>query len=282
MRLGIRGLWRLAVLTLVFCALSAAVGAQEVLRLRVATAVSGSGIMDVLKPAFAKDTGIILQTSVAGSGRSLREGMVGVVDVLFLNAAEAEQAFMTSGDGVIRKPVMRGHYLLVGPPGDPADVGHAVDAVDAFKRISASRSMLVSRADDSGGHQREMSIWREAGIQPYGEWYYEVGLGVRRTLAVAEEQRAYMLLDEATWLRFGDQTVLKVLYREDPAFDDLYSVIAVNPALNDTVNLSHSRTFIDWITSPPVQEMIGAYEINGVRPFQPAINEDEPVKDEGR
>jgi tungstate transport system substrate-binding protein len=245
--------------------------AQEVARVRVSTAVAGSGIIDVLAPAFTRDTGIIVQVSVAGSGRSLRDGLNGTVDLLFLNAPDVEPAFMAAGGGVIRRSVMRGHYVLVGPAGDPAGVASASSAAEAFQRIQDSGSMFVSRADDSGGHQREMAIWRLAGIEPYGDWYYEAGLGVRRTLALAEERRGYMLVDEATWLNFGNQQTLTVLYRGVPQFDDLYSVIAVNPARDEAVNLDHARRFIDWIASPPVQELIGGYEVKGVRPFEPVL-----------
>jgi tungstate transport system substrate-binding protein len=270
MRLGVRGVLLLAVVSMVLLGPASGSGAQEVLRLRVATALSGSGVMDVLRPAFTRDTGLIVQTSVAGSGRSLRDGMNGVVDVLFVNAPPAEAAFMAAGAGLTRWPVMRGHYLLVGPPDDPADVAHAAGAADAFRRIAGKAAMFVSRADDGGGHQREMAIWRMAGIEPYGDWYYEVGLGVQRSLAVAEERHAYMLVDEATWLNHGKGQALAVLYRGDPAFEAVYSVIAVNPALDVAVNSGHARRFISWITSPPAQALIAAYEVKGVHPFQPA------------
>jgi tungstate transport system substrate-binding protein len=244
--------------------------AQEVLRLRVATALSGSGVIDVLRPAFTRDTGLIMQTSVAGSGRSLRDGMCGVVDVLFVNAPEAEAAFMAAGAGLSRTPVMRGHYVLVGPPDDPADVAHATGAADAFRRIGDTACMFVSRADDGGGHQREMAIWRMAGIEPYGDWYYEAGLGVRRSLAVAEERHAYMLIDEATWLNHGNGQALAILYRGGAALDAVYSAITVNPALDAAVNAGHARQFISWITSAPAQALIAGYEVKGVHPFQPA------------
>lgn len=269
MRLGVRGVLWLAVAVAMMLGSASGAGAQEVLRLRVGTAVAGSGLVDVLRPAFTRETGIIMQTSVAGSGRSLRDGMNGAMDVLFVNAPEAEAAFMAAGAGLLRAPVMRGRYVLVGPPGDPADVAQAGGAAEAFRRIRDAAAMFVSRADDSGGHQREMAIWGQAAIEPYGDWYYEVGLGAWRSLAVAEQRGAYMLVDEATWLNHGSPGGLAVLLRDDPAFGTVYSVIAVNPALEPTVNVDHARRFISWITAPPAQALIAAYTVKGVHPFVP-------------
>jgi tungstate transport system substrate-binding protein len=255
--------------------LSPSAHAQEVLRLRLGTAIIGSGISKVLLPAFTEDSDIVVDLSASGSGLSLRDARSGAIDVLFINAPDAEKAFMADGAGIIRKPVMSDHYVIVGPAGDPADVANAPNAEDAFRRIARTQSNFVSRADDSGNNQEELSIWGKAGIEPFGDWYYETGLGVIQSLATAADRGAYMLVDWATWLQAGasGKNHLKLVFDGSKTMPDVFSVIAVNPASHPAVNLARARSFIDWLTSEPAQELIRQYEINGEHPYTPAIDE---------
>ena len=255
--------------------LASSAHAQEVLRLRLGTAIVGSGISKVLLPAFTRDSGMVVDVSAGGSGPSLRDARSGAIDVLFINAPEAEQAFMADGAGVMRKPVMSDYYIIVGPIGDPADVANARDAVEAFRRIARTQSNFVSRGDDSGNNQEELSIWQKAGIQPYGDWYFETGLGVSPSLDIASEREAYMLVDQATWLhaRAAGKNRLKPVFDGSKTLPDLYSVIAVNPSEHPAVNLKRARRFVDWLTSRPAQDIIRQFQINGVHPYRPAADQ---------
>lgn len=256
-------------------ALSLSAHAQEVLRLRLGTSIVGSGIDSVLLPAFTKETGILIDVSASGAGPSLRDARSGGIDILFVNAPEAEAVFMEAGAGAIRKPVMADHYVLVGPKSDPANVAGAASAEEAFRRIARTQSPFVSRGDDSGDAQTELSVWRKAGIEPYGDWYFETGLGVTRSLGIATERGAYMLVDWATWLQAMADGVdrLALLLDGDSSLPDLFSVIAVNPSMNPSVNIDRAQRFVDWLTSEPAQALIRGYEINGTHPFKPMASQ---------
>jgi len=50
-------------------------------------------------------------------------------------------------------------------------------------------------------------------------------------------------------------------------------VIAVNPKRYPHVNFAGARKYIDWITSPEVQKMIGEYRVRGRVLFHPGATE---------
>ena len=110
-----------------------------------------------------------------GTGKALRLGENGDVDVLMVHAPAAEQAFIANGFGSDRLPVMHNDFVLIGFPDDPADVKSAVNVVDAMKRIAGSSAAFISRGDDSGTHKKEMSLWETAGLEPGGNRYLSVG-----------------------------------------------------------------------------------------------------------
>lgn len=246
--------------------------ARDVLHLRVGTTIAASGLADVLLPAFEKDTGLVVELTAGSSGLSLQDAREGRMDALLVNAPAAEEAFMADGSGIVRKTVMADHYVIVGPKDDPAGVAGARSASEAFKRIEHQGSTFVSRSDDSGNNQTELSIWRQAGVEPYGTWYFETGQGVADSLHVAEERQAYMLVDWSTWLkRAGDAgDGLTVLYDGSRDLPNRYCVIAVNPETQPGINLERAQRLVDWLTSPRAQTLIGDYQINGQHPFAPA------------
>jgi tungstate transport system substrate-binding protein len=92
-------------------------------------------------------------------------------------------------------------------------------AAAALRRIDSLGAPFVSRGDRSGTHQRELLLWREAGVvtPPTGGWYMESGQGMGQTLQMADEKRAYALTDIATYLAWRDRVGLVPLVQGDPA-----------------------------------------------------------------
>ena len=122
---------------------------------------------------------------------------------------------------------------------DPAKVSStSEDAVASFKSISSSKQTFVSRADDSGTHKKELSIWEKAGIKPSGDWYIEAAAGMGDVITMTNEKEGYTLSDRATWLNVGKDTDLKILCEKDPSgmLNNQYGVICVNPDKNDKIN----------------------------------------------
>lgn len=229
-------LLRLAVVALLLGALetgrSGPAQAQERdLLLATTTSVRDSGLLDVLLPPFRSETGIRVRVIAVGSGAALRMGSQGNADVLLTHAPEAEEALVQEGLLVARRPFMESPFVLIGPPEDPAGVAAADSAADAMRRIRAAGVPFVSRADDSGTHRRERSLWAAAALEPppRGPASIRTGAGMGMTLQVAGERRAYTLSDLGTFLAFRERIGLVAFPLADPLLRNVYSVLRVNP-----------------------------------------------------
>jgi tungstate transport system substrate-binding protein len=258
-----------ALLLVCLLGLSPLVGAGGTLRLATTTSTQNSGLLEALLPAFREATGIEVQVIAVGTGRALRLGGAGDVDVVMVHAPEAEERFVAEGGGTRRYPVMKNAFLLIGPPEDPAGIRGERDAAAALRRIAASGARFVSRGDDSGTHKKERALWRAAGVRPAGTWYVEAGQGMGKVLQMADELDAYTLTDQGTWLAYRDRIRLVPLVAGDPRLDNPYAVIPVNPRRHPHVNHEDAMAFVDWLRSPEGQRRIAAFRLHGEQAFVP-------------
>ena len=90
--------------------------------------------------------------------------------------------------------------------------------LNSFKVFSAnSKSVFVSRGDESGTHKKELKIWQDANIDASklsSDIYYSVGKGMGDTLTMTSEKQAYTLTDKATYLSMKDKLKLDILLEE--------------------------------------------------------------------
>ncbi|MBL7071422.1 MAG: substrate-binding domain-containing protein [Candidatus Omnitrophica bacterium] len=241
--------------------------AEETLRLATTTSTYETGLLDYILPVFEKEFGCEIHVISVGTGKALRLGENGDVDILLVHAPEAEKRFMKDEYGTDRRYVMHNDFVILGPEDDPAGIGELKKSTEAFKKIYASENIFVSRGDDSGTDKKEKSLWARAGLYPRGAWYLETGQGMNATLRVADEKRAYVMLDRATYLFNKDKVRLKILVEGDRDLLNPYGVIAVNPLKHPHVNHRLSLALVEWMTSSQCREMINKYEVNGDRLF---------------
>lgn len=235
--------------------------------LATTTSTKSSGLLDKLIPAFEKDSGYQVTLFTVGTGRALRMGRQGKVDVLLVHAPEAEAKFVNDGYGVLRTTVMKNDFIVVGPKTDPARINALHDVKQAFTKIKNSNSQFVSRADDSGTHKKEMSIWDASNTEPYGDWYYELGAGTADTLRLANSRQAYTLIDRGTWLAMHKDMNLVLHVEGDPLLDNPYSAIVVNPQRYAAINYLAAKRFIDWLTGQQGRQIINDLKVDGVQLF---------------
>ena len=239
------------------------------IKLATTTSTENSGLLDVLAPAFRERHGIELQTIAVGTGKAIKHGENGDVDVILVHAREAEDAFVADGFGVERRDVMHNDFVILGPEEDPAEAGGGRDAPAALKKLAQAAADFVSRGDDSGTHKKEESLWRAAGVEPSGSWYLAAGQGMGACLTMADEKRAYVLSDRGTYLAYRDKIDLAVLVEGDTRLFNPYGVIAVNPEKHPHVKVQAAKTFIEWLTGAEAQGLIAAYKRNGQQLFYP-------------
>ena len=250
--------------------LSAPAAAQDdFITVASTTSTEQSGLFGHILPMFEDATGIEVRVVAQGTGQALETGRRGDADVVFVHAKPAEEAFVAEGAGVERHDVMYNDFVIVGPAEDPAGIRGGDDAVQALNKIAASRSTFASRGDDSGTHQAERALWEQAGVEPSGEWYRELGSGMGPTLNTSAEMPAYTLTDRATWLAFENKGALEILVEGDPRLFNQYGVILVNPEKQPHVKAEAGQAFIDWLVSAEGQAAIADYKIGGQQLFFP-------------
>lgn len=229
--------------------------------LATTTSTQDSGLLDVLVPLFEKKTGYIVKTIAIGTGQALSMGARGEADVVLTHAPELEKKYMAEGVFMNRRLVMHNDFIIVGPPDDPAKIKGIKKAVEAFQRVASAKAPFVSRGDHSGTHLLEKRLWKEAKMEPKGDWYIEAGEGMGATLGIASEKRAYTLTDRGTYLAFKRRIRLEPLVQGDSILLNLYSIMEVNPAKFPKVNHEGGKAFADFLVSPEVQAIIKTFGV---------------------
>lgn len=241
--------------------------AEERMRMAVTTSFHNSGLADVLLPEIRADLGLEVQLLVVGTGQALRLGEAGDVDAILVHARAAEEAFVTAGFGTHRREIMFNDFVVIGPAADPAGVGQATSAHDAFTRIADAGAVFVSRGDESGTHKREQSLWAKAGQGAFGPWYRAVGAGMGAALNTASGLDAYILSDRASWLNFGNKGDLALLYAGDAALFNQYAYLPVNAARHPHVRAELAAALEGWLVSERAKVLIDGYRVAGEQLF---------------
>lgn len=239
------------------------------LRLATTTSTENSGLLEVLLLPFEVKFGVKVDVIVVGTGKALKLGENGDVDVVLVHARAVEDKFIQEGYGVNRRDVMYNDFIILGPSDDPAEVKVEKNAVLVLKKIAERKVYFISRGDDSGTHKKEKILWQRAGIIPHDKWYMEVGQGMGAALQIAYEKQAYIFCDRGTFLAYKDKIDLIILFEGDPLLFNPYGIMAVNPALYPQVKYIKAMQLIAWITSVEGQKIIKEYKKGGEVLFHP-------------
>ncbi len=249
-----------------------AVAQERFIVVQSTTSTRNSGLYDHILPMFTEKSGIEVRVVAVGTGQAIRNATNGDGDVLLVHARAAEERFVAEGHGVARFDVMHNDFIVVGPPADPAGVAGMTDAVAALAKIAAAEAPFASRGDDSGTHQAELGLWKEAGVDVVaasGGWYRETGAGMGATLNIGIGMGAYIMTDRATWISFGNRGAHRIVVADDPGLFNQYGIILVNPARHPNVKAALGQRFIDWILSTEGQAAIASFTVDGQRLFFP-------------
>jgi len=263
-RIFVRAAFVLAALS---CVVASA--AESTLRLATTTSTDNSGLLKIILPKFEAASGLKVHVISVGTGKAMKLGENGDVDVLLVHSRPDEDRFVAAGFGVERRDVMYNDFILVGPESDPAKVRGMTDVVGALRRILNANGTFVSRGDDSGTDKMEKSYWELVGSRPRGPQYLSAGQGMGEVLTMAANVRGYTLSDRATYSAYRTRVGLDLLVQGDRRMFNPYGVIAVNPARYRDVNFKGAMLFIEWITGPEGRRAIADFKVNGEQLFFP-------------
>lgn len=251
--------WVFLAMALVLVVLTVACQPKAPVILATTTSTADTGLLDVLVPLFQQRTGFEVKTVAVGTGQALAMGEKGEADVLLVHSPAAEMKLIESGAAINRQYVMYNDFVIVGPAADPAGVKGMSGGHEALLAIMQSEATFVSRGDNSGTHKKEQELWKTAATTPTGAWYVEAGTGMAATLAIAEDKQAYVLTDRGTFLAQKQNLTLVVLVEGDPALENPYHVMQVNPARFTHVNARGAKRFVEFMLSREVQEIIKTF-----------------------
>jgi tungstate transport system substrate-binding protein len=263
----------LSLVVLLSPTLATALDRATVIRLATTTSTENSGLLNDLLPRFEAATGYGVHVIAVGTGKALRMGRDGDVDVVLVHAPEAERAFIAQGYGEQRLPVMYNDFVIVGPQADPAGIAQADNAGDALRRIAASQALFISRGDDSGTHKKERALWETAKLAPSGSWYREAGQGMGKVLQIADELEAYTLIDRGTWLAYRNTSRLQTHFQGGEELFNPYAIIRVSETRHPGLNHVGAEALITWIRSDGGQQAIAAFRRSGEQLFMPSASQ---------
>ncbi len=256
----------LIILLVLFCR---QLQAEQVLRMSTTTSTENSGLLSALNPVFERQNKVRVDVIAVGTGKALKLGENGDVDVVFVHAPKAEMKFVEDGFGIDRTAVMHNDFVLLGTESDNAQIARASTAAEAMQKIASNGAEFVSRGDDSGTHKKELELWRAADTEPSGSWYVSAGQGMGAVLKIADEKQAYTLSDRGTYISFRDKIDLLVLFEGDKALFNPYHVMAVNPEKYPHVQYELAKKYIDFVVGEQGQKIIADYKKGGQQLFYP-------------
>lgn len=246
----------LAVFILSFAAIGLA--AEEV-KLSSTIGPIDAGIVPLLAKTYEDKTGIKIVFEGAGTGATLKKAQTGDFDLVMVHARKLEDEFVAQGFGRDRRDVMYNDFVILGPADDPAGIKGLKGAAEAFEKLAEAKAPFVTRGDKSGTHVKEMEVWAAAKIEPEGDWYelfVDGAKGNKATTVYADQRKAYVLMDRATYLTLKDEISLTPLVEGDEILLNYIAVIAVNPEKFPKINAAGAQAFIDWLVGDEAQGLI--------------------------
>ncbi|MEO0542503.1 MAG: substrate-binding domain-containing protein [Pseudomonadota bacterium] len=260
---------RLIALLVVFFVASQAVAGENRFVLATTTSTENSGLLDVLTTRFRAKTAIIVDVVAVGTGQALALGQRGDAAALLTHDRVGEDTFVRGGHGIDRRSVMYNDFVVIGPAADPASIAGAENVMQAMARIAETKSIFLSRGDDSGTHRAELRLWQKASLNQdtFGGWHRETGAGMGQTLLTATEMNAYTLTDRGTWISFGKKGDLVVLVEEEPPLLNPYSSILVTHEALNTQEKRAASAWHEWLSGPDGHAAINSFKVRGQQLF---------------
>ncbi|SHJ48923.1 tungstate transport system substrate-binding protein [Malonomonas rubra DSM 5091] len=258
---------RIVVILSCLIALATSAIAAERLRLATTTSTENSGLLAELLPPFEKANDCVVDVIAVGTGKAIKLGETGDVDVIMVHARSKEDKFVNEGYGIDRRDIMYNDFVILGPESDPAELKGCTDAAAGMAGIADSKSTFVSRGDDSGTHSREKQLWKKAGVTPAGDWYLEAGRGMGEVIVMAGERQGYTLSDRGTYIAYSEKTPLKIVLEGDAGLFNPYGAIMVNPAKHPHVKKDLAKKFLDYLVSDEAKKLITGFRKGGKQLF---------------
>ncbi len=219
--------------------------------------LEGSGILQAWAEDFQSETGNRVELVVVPDEQALAMARHGECDLVLTHIPEEEGRLERSGFLEGGQEIMRGDYVLVGPPDDPAGVRETENILDALKRIAESGQIFILRIDGSGTGYRQYMLWSTSEVGETGEWLLPTDAGADDSLLQASQEKAYTLCDRSSWERSAGGLDLEILFEGGESLVDPYAAAMVSTLTYPDTNSAGAREFTDYLLSPQARGFFG-------------------------
>ncbi|KAF4445854.1 extracellular tungstate binding protein [Fusarium austroafricanum] len=229
-----------------------------------------SGLIKELADAFIKESVANgsapfkvawYQSDTTYSIQYLQEG---IIDVGITYNPAAEKIAIDRSIAMSRNYVFRDHFLLVGPPSNPANLSNSSDIISMFSKIQETAELatsavpvrFLSRYDKSATNIKESYLWASIGQVPwataYSTWYHQYIAFPMEALTAAILLNEYTITDRGTFLSLpGNLTNQTVIYKaatnneDDPLLNPAHLLVG-----KKAPNPSQAKFFGKWAVGP--------------------------------
>tara|TARA_Y100000739_G_C20588024_1_gene456345 strand:- start:51 stop:875 length:825 start_codon:yes stop_codon:yes gene_type:complete len=246
--------------------------------LQSTTSTKNSGLYTYLLPFLKEDTGITVNVVAVGTGAAIKNAENCDGDILLVHDKEKELTFLKQGYGKNRFRLMYNDFIIIGPKQNPANLNNTDDVISAFRKISKSKSLFISRGDNSGTESKEKKLWDISKINTKlvsGKWYLETGSGMGSTINIAMGLGAYTLTDRASWITHTTTNDFQIFIEKDKRLFNQYGIISLNKNKCPQLKAEKADRVIKWLISEKGQSLIGSYRVNGQKLFFPNFKNSE-------
>ncbi|KAI1918551.1 hypothetical protein LOZ58_002459 [Ophidiomyces ophidiicola] len=266
--------------------------ANSPVRLRIGNGGAGqSGLVKALADAF-------IQSEIEAGSKPFRVAWyksdttvtinylkVGTVDVGITYSAVAENISIQQGIAESRHYAFRDHFMLTGPPSNPANLTKSDDIMNMFSSMHTAAEAgksdppvrFLSRYDKSATNIKEASLWLSIGQVPwataYSTWYHQYITFPIQALAAAIQLKEYTVTDFGTYLSLprGLRDQMVIYKKSTDNADDLllnpaYLLVGTRASDGDIAKL-----FAKWLVSQNGgQKVIRVFKKDGQVLYSPA------------
>lgn len=250
---------------------------QSGIRVLTVGAARTGGLLDGLIAEFEEETGTEVTVTTAGED-IFDQARTGEADLVVAHLGFTElHDFVSEGRGRWPATILSNIVVFIVPPGDPAGVGGAGDAVEAFRLIAESQSPFI--VNELGETQYITdTLWNATGRPDKGDWFLELGLSGAPAVREADRRGAYTLWGLHPFLMLRQQQPLNL---EPVLLDDsllqriIASVVVRRPP--GRVNERAARTLESYLVEPATQADIRNFRLPGIDGpvFWPAGNQND-------
>lgn len=234
------------------------------------TSTRDSGLYDYLIPHFSTKYDINVNIVAVGTGQAIVNASNCDGDLLIVHSRKLENTFIANGFGHSRRNIMYNDFIIIGPHSDPLDISSSLDVKSVFHKLSTGQSKFISRGDNSGTNDSELTKWDLINYDPRdhsGKWYLESGQSMGATLNMAISLNAYTYTDRSTWLRFKNKQNHVISYNNRNELRNNYSIIKISKDNCPNINHEGAALFYDWILSDDGKDLIESYRYNNEQMF---------------